>query len=248
MIRTPLLAVGAAALAGAAANVAPLVTANDQLRRRLWPTLDGRGQSGQVALTFDDGPDPASTPRFLDELDRLGWRATFFVLGEMVRAAPSLLREMVDAGHEVAVHGDCHRSHVLRTPWEVKADLARAAGTIGDVIGTPVRWVRPPFGSVSAGTLAAARHMGLTVVLWSAWGRDWTATATPETVLATLRPDLRAGATVLLHDSDCTSAPRSWRSALGALGLLAGELDRLGLGVVPLADHALVGAGASAGP
>ncbi len=74
-------------------------------------------------------------------------------------------------------------------------------------------------------------------MLWTAWGRDWRAAATPDSVLATLRPDLGRGATVLLHDSDCTSAPGAWRAALGALPLLADELAARRLAVGPLGPH-----------
>jgi hypothetical protein len=76
-------------------------------------------------------------------------------------------------------------------------------------------------------------------VLWTAWGRDWRAEADAESVIADLSPDLCPGATILLHDSDCTSAPGAWRSALGALPLLAEDLERRGLLVGTLADHAL---------
>jgi peptidoglycan/xylan/chitin deacetylase (PgdA/CDA1 family) len=77
-------------------------------------------------------------------------------------------------------------------------------------------------------------------VLWTAWGRDWTARATPGTVARTVARGLRPGGTVLLHDSDCTSAPGAWHAALGALPRLA-ELvaHRGGLTVGPLADHAV---------
>ena len=85
---------------------------------RVAPSLAGIGRPDHVALTFDDGPDPASTPLFLTELDRLGWKATFFLLGCMVRQAPSLAAELVAASHEVAVHGDRHDSHLRRVWWE----------------------------------------------------------------------------------------------------------------------------------
>ena len=71
--------------------------------------------------TFDDGPDPQSTPEFLAVLDELGWRATFFMLGDMVRRSPSIAREVAAAGHEVAVHGDLHRNMLWRTPGRDRA-------------------------------------------------------------------------------------------------------------------------------
>ena len=232
---------GAAGAVGAAvlAHGAPALTALPAVRRRVSPALHGLGAPDHIALTFDDGPDPASTPRFLEALDGLGWTATFFMLGAMVRSAPGLAAEVAAAGHEVAVHGDVHRSELWRAPAAVVDDLRRARDTIGEVTGRAPAWFRPPYGVVAAAGPAAARRCGLRLVLWSAWGRDWRATATPDTVVADIATDLQPGATILLHDSDCTSAPGSWRSALGALPLLAERFDGAGWRVGPLADHGL---------
>jgi peptidoglycan/xylan/chitin deacetylase (PgdA/CDA1 family) len=71
----------AGAAAALATHAVPLVTTRASLRRRYLPRLAGLGRADHVALTFDDGPDPASTPLFLEELDRLGMHATFFMLG-----------------------------------------------------------------------------------------------------------------------------------------------------------------------
>jgi peptidoglycan/xylan/chitin deacetylase (PgdA/CDA1 family) len=192
-----------------------------------------------VALTFDDGPDASSTPAFLDTLDRLGWRATFFFLGAQVRRYPGLAAEVAARGHEVAVHGERHVSH-LRRPWPLPGphtDVARACGIIAEATGTEPRWFRPPYGALSTSSLLAARRSRLHTVLWTTWGRDWRADATADTVAATIEATWHPGATVLLHDSDLTSAPGSWRAALEALPLLAEQWDRDGLAVGPLADH-----------
>lgn len=229
-----LLAAAGALVAG---NAAPVVTAWGRGRRAVLPALAGTGPVDRVALTFDDGPDPASTPLFLDALDRLGWSATFFVLGDMVRRNPSLVGELVAAGHEVALHGDRHRSHIRRTPTDVIGDLRQGYDTIVDATGIPPRWFRPPHGYLSVGSLLGARALGVQTVLWTTWGRDWTAHATPASVTRTVLRDLRPGGTVLLHDADCTSAPGAWRSALGALDLLDAELRPQGLRVVSLGEH-----------
>jgi peptidoglycan/xylan/chitin deacetylase (PgdA/CDA1 family) len=110
---------------------------------------------------------------------------------------------------------------------------------IADAAGRPPRWLRPPFGVVSTPSLAAGRRLGLRTVLWTAWARDWTESSSPATVLGTLAPDLRGGATVLLHDSDCTSAPGSWRGTLSALPELVSRCRSAGLTLGPLADHGL---------
>jgi peptidoglycan/xylan/chitin deacetylase (PgdA/CDA1 family) len=217
------------------AHALPAVTARGPARR-LTPGLAGEGRTGGIALTFDDGPDPHGTPAVLEALAGLGWRATFFLLGSQVRRHPDIARLVVEAGHEVAVHGTVHRNHLARTPWGIRRDLRVAAGEIAEVTGVRPRWFRPPYGVLSGGTLWAARDLGLTPVLWTAWGKDWLA-GPPAHVVAEVMRTLRDRGTVLLHDSDCTSRPGSWRSTVGALPLLAAQLRSRGLAVRTLAGH-----------
>jgi peptidoglycan/xylan/chitin deacetylase (PgdA/CDA1 family) len=237
------LGIGAAVGAGtlAAAHAGPALSNVDIIRRRFLPGLSGVGSPGHVALTFDDGPQPESTPKFLEALDRLGWRATFFMLGSMVDRSPALAAEVAAAGHEVAVHGYHHRSEMFRAYPGIAADLARAVESISTASAPaqPLHWFRPPYGTLAGGGVIAARRQGLRTVLWSTWGRDWRAEATPETVVADVAAHLGPGATVLLHDSDCTSAPGAWRSALGALDPLAELFSSRGLTVGPLGEHGL---------
>jgi peptidoglycan-N-acetylglucosamine deacetylase len=207
--------------------------------RRLLPGLEGRGRRDHVALTFDDGPDPSSTPALLELLASLGVHATFFVLGVMVRRAGDLTRELVDRGHELALHGWDHGAYFTRGPLRVQRDLARTRSLIQDLGHGRPSFYRPPYGKLTASSLWAARSLGLRTVLWSAWGEDWLETATATSVLEALRPDLDGGGTVLLHDSDCNSAPESWRATLGAVGPLVCELWSQGLSVGPLSEHGL---------
>ncbi len=230
------------AYAGAAAlaiHALPMVTCISAVRRRAVPRLAGVGAPGRVALTFDDGPDPESTPAFLSALDDLGWKATFFMLGPMVRRAPALAAEIASAGHEIAVHGERHRSHLWRSPRDLNDDLTRATATLTEATGQPLRWFRPPYGALSAGSLLAARGQNLKTVLWTSWGRDWRTGATPDSVATDVRRGLHPGATVLLHDSDCTSSPGSWRSTLASLPALADLFAEQELRPGRLADHGL---------
>lgn len=209
--------------------------------RRLFPRLAGTGDPGHVALTFDDGPDPESTPRFAEMLADRQVRGTFFLLGSMVQRAPALAAELAGAGHEIGVHGWLHRYLPSRGPVTAYRDLQKAAELIADVTGTWPRYFRPPYGVLSGPALVAARRLGLTPVLWGAWGREWTPGATADQVYATVQNGLAGGVTVLLHDSDCTSPPGSWRAALGAVPMLLDECARQGLAVGPLGEHGLVG-------
>ncbi|URM88788.1 polysaccharide deacetylase family protein [Streptomyces sp. MRC013] len=228
---------GAVAAALAGWHVLPAATWLPGLRGALWPALDGRGDPGRVALTFDDGPDPATTPLFLRALERLSVRATFFVLGERLERAPGLGRLIVAEGHELAVHGWGHDPPWVPRPVRDVREVARAAALVADVAGRGPLWYRPPYGVLTGGRWAAARAAGLRPVLWSAWGRDWTADASPASVRAEVARGVRGGATVLLHDSDAVCAPGSWRAALGALPGLVADCRARGLVVGRLADH-----------
>ena len=217
----------------------PSVATIPALHRRFLPRLSGIVAGSHVALTFDDGPDPASTPSFLDALAELDARATFFVLGSQLAANPDLGRRIGDEGHEVAVHGWLHRPHLLRAPWRVHDDMARTYNAIEQTCGTtPVFW-RPPNGVISGAGLLAARRLGLAPVLWTADGRDWDANATPASIRERITGQLRAGGVVLLHDSDITSAPGSWRNALGALPGIVERCRAVGWTLGPLREHGL---------
>ncbi|MEA3218440.1 MAG: peptidoglycan-N-acetylglucosamine deacetylase [Acidimicrobiia bacterium] len=221
------------------ANASPTVALVGAIGRRLTPGLVGLGDPGHVALTFDDGPDPASTPLFLDALDRCGVRATFLLLGTMVQQYPAVARQVVSAGHEIGVHGYRHRYMTWRTRSAVRDDLQRSVDLVGEATGVRPMWFRPPYGALTLAAQRTARQLELRPVLWTAWGRDWRPAATPRSVLRDVSRGTLTGGTVLLHDSDCTSAPGSWQSTLGALPGLVELLGERGLRVGPLAEHGL---------
>jgi peptidoglycan/xylan/chitin deacetylase (PgdA/CDA1 family) len=236
MLGKALLACGAVAAAVQAAPLATFVPAG----KRFAPGLNGRGRDGHVALTFDDGPDAQSTPRFLDALATLDVRATFFLLGEMCLRYPDVSRRIVDEGHEVAVHSWDHRNHLRNLPGRRTADqLARTADLIEVQTGVRPAYFRPPYGALTTADLVVARQLGLRTVLWTAWGQDWQRGLAPSDVVdEVLRGDLDGG-TVLLHDSDCTSEPGSWRATLGALPTLVERFRGQGLEVGTVGDHGL---------
>jgi peptidoglycan/xylan/chitin deacetylase (PgdA/CDA1 family) len=229
-------AVASSVVGGAAL---PWLATRHPVREHVSRRVAGRGRPDHVALTFDDGPDPRSTPAVMRVLDGLAVRATFFLLGEAVDEHPSLAADLVAAGHEVAVHGYAHRSHLVRTPADVIEDAARAYDAVVLASGTTPLWYRPPYGSVAWGSWAAARRVGLRLVLWTAWGRDWRPDASPEAVTATVVRGLDGGGTVVLHDTDRTSAPECWRATVEALPQIVEACRERGWAVGTVADHGL---------
>lgn len=192
------------------------------------------GRAG-VALTFDDGPSPDSTPRTLDLLDELRLRATFFVVGEQAEAHGDLVAEMRRRGHEVGVHGYRHEHHLARSPGWTRHDTAAAVEAVAAATGAAPRWYRPPYGQMTARTVVEARRHGLDVVLWSRWGKEF-AEARVEPVLQRLAGGLRPGAVLLLHDSDTYAPPGTARRTHQVLAPLAAELERRGLASVGLGE------------
>ncbi|GIL25933.1 hypothetical protein NUM_11870 [Actinocatenispora comari] len=230
-----------AALAGAAAlHAAPAVLALAAPRRRFAPTLAGTGRADHVALTFDDGPNPTSTPKMLQLLADRGVTATFFLVGANVARHPRLAAEIAAAGHELAVHGLHHKLLLRYSPRRVADHLARAHELVATAAGTPPRFFRPPYGVLSSAAWAAAHRLGMRTVLWTTWGRDWTAQATGSAVYRTVARDLRGGGTILLHDTASdTAAPESWRATLAAVPTILDLCQDAGWKVGPLHDHGL---------
>jgi peptidoglycan/xylan/chitin deacetylase (PgdA/CDA1 family) len=228
-------------------NPYPAVAAIGPLRRRLLPRLAGRGDPRHVALTFDDGPHPDATPELLDLLARTGVRATFFLLGRAVEDHPGIARAVADAGHEIGVHGYDHRLLTKRRPAATREDLDRATAAITATTGTQPRWWRPPYGVANTAALREAHRLALRPVLWTCWGRDWTAGCTPDSVYRSVLRTLDGGGTILLHDSDRHAAPKCWLAMLGALPAILTTCRARGLDVGPLAEHRVQGASSTAG-
>lgn len=228
-VAAPLGLAGAAAAAWAgpapAAHIPPLCDALGIARRLdLGP--------GAVGLTFDDGPHRLGTPAILEALAAANARATFFVVGERLRRDRGVAREIVAAGHRLAVHGDRHRLLTLVGPRALRADLDRCGALVAELGGRPPDRYRPPFGVFTPAALAEARRRGWTALLWSAWGRDWRARATADSIAAAATRDVRAGDVVLLHDADHYSAPGSWRATADALPRILDVLAGRGLRAV----------------
>lgn len=177
----------------------------------------GRPDSRRVALTFDDGPDE-HTHEYLDVLDRMDVRATFFLIGRLCEKRPDLVRAIVARGHEVASHGYEHRPFPSLDRAALRADLARAQQVLPpSERGRPL--VRPPRGATSVRSLVECAAAGYQTVLWNLDSDDCR-TESPHEVAARVAT-ANAGDIVLLHEG------QSW--TLSALPRIVEQLRARGL-------------------
>jgi peptidoglycan/xylan/chitin deacetylase (PgdA/CDA1 family) len=176
----------------------------------LWPQLEmfgdveWRGEPGskQVALTFDDGPNPKTTRKVLRILEEKGARATFFVVGRKALQHPDVVREIHEAGHGLGLHGYQHdRLYAFKPPKRVTEDIERTQEAVERACGVRPTLFRPPVGYVSSRTAAGAKKKGVRMIAWSARGVDGLGPTDADRVLNRIEPKLRDGAIVLLHDA-----------------------------------------------
>lgn len=195
-------------------------------------TKSGRAE---IALTFDDGPSPGSTPKVLAELARHDARATFFVLGEKVEQHPEILQAIHAAGHEIGLHGQQHdRLLSIRHPRRIASQLAQVQSLVQSVTGCTPHLFRPPVGHVSPRTAVAARRLGLTLVGWSVRGRDGLRRATAAAVATRVKRGLAPGSIVLLHDA--SEREQFEPAGVAALSEILAETSRRGLACVTLTE------------
>ncbi len=127
-----------------------------------------------IAITFDDGPHPENTPRLLDMLKERNIRATFYVVGNMVRYNPQILRRMIAEGHEIGNHTVTHRNLARMSESSLREELTQAHQQIVAATGVPPRSVRPPGGAITTDQKKLMlREFGYPTVLWSCDPKDW---------------------------------------------------------------------------
>jgi peptidoglycan/xylan/chitin deacetylase (PgdA/CDA1 family) len=137
------------------------------------PTLIAPPRPGEVALTFDDGPNPAWTPRLLDILAAHNVHATFFMVGRYAQAEQTLARRVADAGHLIGNHSWSHPNLARTGSVQVREELSSTSAILEQILGKPVRYFRPPYGARRPFVLRTARHLGMTPVTWNAMTSDW---------------------------------------------------------------------------
>ena len=189
---------------------------------------------GEVALTIDDGPDPAVTPQVLDLLDAAQARATFFCIGWRARENPALCREIVARGHRVENHGDAHsNAFSLFGPGRMRADIAAAQATLSDITGQAPRYFRPTAGLRNPFLEPVLAQLDLHLAAWTRRPYD-TRDGRAQQVLQRLTRGLAAGDILLMHDGHAALTPDGQPVILQTLPLLLAQLNQRGLRAVTL--------------
>ncbi len=159
------------------------------------------GVTKLVALTFDDGPSPTTTPRLLDILQSKNVKATFFVLGTMAQRSPDVLWRQSIEGHEVASHTMYHNQLTKLSAAQIRAEALEIDQVFKDILGHVPPFTRPPYGSYNG---VVAEALGQPMILWSVDPRDWEA-RNAEVVRSRVVNAAQDGSIILLHDIHGTS-------------------------------------------
>jgi peptidoglycan/xylan/chitin deacetylase (PgdA/CDA1 family) len=188
-----------------------------------------------ISLTFDDGPHPIYTAQLLDLLKEFKIPATFFVVGELAKKNPFLLKRMVAEGHSIGIHHYKHVSNWAILPFRMKKEIRETEKKIESIVSSRPIYYRPPWGHFNLFTLAYAKH--LKVVMWSSITADWKVQEVG-LLKKRLQKDLSDGTIYLLHDNGDTlgadqKAPESMLKALREFIL---EFQKQGFHCLPLKD------------
>ncbi len=174
-----------------------------------FPTLyhQGAGSEHQVAITFDDGPDPQWTPKVLDILKAANIKAAFFLVGVNAEKYPGLVRRIVNEGHEIGNHTYYHPNLALAWPEHVRLELNATQLLIETVTGRATTLFRPPYAADTQPSqmselmpLQIAQELDYLVVLENIDPQDW-AKPGADIILQRVKQQRRDGSIILLHDA-----------------------------------------------
>lgn len=153
-----------------------------------------------IALTFDDGPSPETTPQVLDILQREQIKATFFVVGKTVKNHPQLLKQIVADGHAIGNHTWNHHYHQY-SPSAAAQELETTAQLIHQLTGVKTALFRPPAGILNNGLVDYAHQKKYAVIMWSADSKDWQSRRiTGPQLIDNALTGAQPGSIILLHD------------------------------------------------
>jgi len=189
---------------------------------------------GEIALTIDDGPDPAVTPAVLALLDRYGAKATFFCVGAKAALFPEICRDIVRRGHAIENHSQHHRHNFsLLGPAGCQRELEAAQTTLAAITGERPQFFRAPAGLRNPFLDLVLQRLGLQLASWTRRAYD-TRVGNPAQVLQILTRSLQAGDILLLHDRHAAFTPAHTPVILEVLPSLLDAIRQAGLHTVTL--------------
>ena len=230
------LAVGALAANHVVLTLAGLLPRNGLLGPNITRLPADAAARGEIVLTIDDGPDPAVTPRVLDQLAAADARATFFCIGRRAAAHPALAREIIARGHTIENHSEHHwKRFSTFGPRRMAQEISAAQDTLAHITGTAPRYFRPPAGLRNPFLDPVLHRLGIRLAAWTRRPYD-TRCGDPETVLARLCRDLGPGDILLLHDGHAARTADGQPVILAVLPRLLATLRDQQLNPVTLND------------
>lgn len=149
-----------------------------------------------VALTFDDGPNPVTTPQALDTLKKYGVKATFFVLGKNIAGNEAILKRMKSEGHVVGNHSWDHPVLPKLSLDEAKKQITDTEDSLTQVLGSSSKLMRPPYGAI---TDEIRNSLDLSFIMWDVDSLDWQS-KNETAILTEIQRQARNGSIVLMHD------------------------------------------------
>lgn len=153
-----------------------------------------------IALTFDDGPSKANTPRLLDLLAQKGVKATFFLIGENARDNPDLVKREIAEGHEVGDHSWDHPDLSKKSDDVVRSQIQRTQDTIFQISGVKPKVLRPPYGAMTERQRKWVHdEFGVNIIIWEVDPLDWKRPG-PAVVAQRILEHTKPGDIILSHD------------------------------------------------
>jgi peptidoglycan/xylan/chitin deacetylase (PgdA/CDA1 family) len=162
----------------------------------------GAPSAREVALTFDDGPNPPYTDRILDVLAAEHVHATFFVVGRAAAAYPDTLRRIASDGNAIGNHTWDHEHMIVDSPAGIRSELTRTSAAIERITGIKTDIMRPPYGARDFAVIDQAHKLGYRVVMWSVpLPDDWEQPG-ERTIAKRVTDNVTAGSIIVLHDGN----------------------------------------------
>ena len=193
-----------------------------------YPLFNGNTRIREIALTFDDGPNPYYTPQVLAILQQFGVKATFFDVGYLVADYPNIVRQEYHQGNIVGNHSWSHPELTYFSEQGIKSQLTSTTNIIQATIGVKPSFFRPPYGAINNTVLAQARNLHYTTVMWDGSSEDWNLPGVNVIVSKTLYY-ARNGAILLLHDGGGNRA-----ETVAALPIIINDLKSRGFRFVTI--------------